>query len=80
MQPLMTAWKAACGAAGAVTMVVPPGTYYLGPVQFHGPCKASTLTFQLQASRCQLSMSTYYELAGRARACSYQSSLLTWGM
>nr|CAB3482691.1 unnamed protein product [Digitaria exilis] len=48
---LMTAWKAACGAAGAVTMVVPPGTYYIGPVQFHGPCKASTLTFQLQASR-----------------------------
>lgn len=51
LQPLMTAWKAACGVAGAVTMVVPPGTYYLGPVQFHGPCKASTLTFQLQASR-----------------------------
>nr|CAB3480698.1 unnamed protein product [Digitaria exilis] len=48
---LMTAWKAACGAAGAVTMVVPPGTYYIGPVQFHGPCKSSTLTFQLQASR-----------------------------
>jgi galacturan 1,4-alpha-galacturonidase len=46
----MAAWKAACGSAGAATMVVPPGTYYIGPVQFHGPCKASTLTFQLQAS------------------------------
>ena len=50
VQPLMSAWKAACGSAGAVTLVVPPGTYYIGPVQFHGPCKASTLTFQLQAS------------------------------
>jgi hypothetical protein len=28
-----------------------PGTYYIGSVQFqHGPCNASTLTFQLQAS------------------------------
>ncbi|CAO2201349.1 unnamed protein product [Urochloa humidicola] len=47
-KPLMSAWKAACAAAGAVTLVVPAGTYYIGPVQFHGPCKASTLTFQLQ--------------------------------
>ncbi|EES13732.1 hypothetical protein BDA96_07G119300 [Sorghum bicolor] len=49
-KPLMAAWKAACGSAGAVTMVVTPGTYYIGPVQFHGPCKASSLTFQLQGS------------------------------
>uniref|UniRef100_A0A804NQ80 Pectin lyase-like superfamily protein n=1 Tax=Zea mays TaxID=4577 RepID=A0A804NQ80_MAIZE len=49
-KPLMAAWKAACGSAGAVTMVVAPGTYYIGPVQFHGPCKASTLTFQLQGT------------------------------
>ncbi|CAO2187805.1 unnamed protein product [Urochloa humidicola] len=47
-KPLMSAWKAACAAVGAVTLVVPAGTYYIGPVQFHGPCKASTLTFQLQ--------------------------------
>ena len=47
----MTTWKAACGTAGAVTMLVPAGIYHIGPVQFHGPCKASTLTFQLQASR-----------------------------
>ncbi|CAL4965974.1 unnamed protein product [Urochloa decumbens] len=49
-KPLMSAWKAACAAAGAVTLVVPAGTYYIGPVQFHGPCKASTLTFQLQGT------------------------------
>ena len=52
-QPLMAAWKAACAAAGAVTLVLPPGTYYIGPVQFHGPCyKATTITFLLQASSC----------------------------
>ncbi|CAL4886203.1 unnamed protein product [Urochloa decumbens] len=49
-KPLMLAWRAACAAAGAVTLVVPAGTYYIGPVQFHGPCKASTLTFQLQGT------------------------------
>ena len=51
MQALMTAWKAACAATGAVTLVLPPGTYYIGPVQFHGPCsKATTMTFLMQAS------------------------------
>ncbi|CAO1943013.1 unnamed protein product [Urochloa humidicola] len=49
-KPLMSAWKATCAAAGAVTLVAPAGTYYIGPVQFHGPCKASTLTFQLQGT------------------------------
>ncbi|CAO2183735.1 unnamed protein product [Urochloa humidicola] len=49
-KPMMSAWKAACAVAGAVTLVVPAGTYYIGPVQFHGPCKASTLTFQLQGT------------------------------
>jgi hypothetical protein len=46
----MAAWKVACGAAGTVTLTIPPGTYYIGPTQFHGPCKASALTFMLQAS------------------------------
>ena len=69
LQPLMAAWKAACGSAGAVTMVVTPGTYYIGPVQFHGPCKASTLTFQLQASQLHilrsLPIAANHELTGR---------------
>ncbi|KAG2583052.1 hypothetical protein PVAP13_6KG145600 [Panicum virgatum] len=49
-KPLMTTWKTACGTAGAVTVVVPAGIYHIGPVQFHGPCKASTITFQLQGT------------------------------
>ncbi|KAM0877100.1 hypothetical protein ACQ4PT_035746 [Festuca glaucescens] len=47
---LMAAWKVACAAAGMVTLMIPPGTYYIGPTQFHGPCKASALTFLLQGT------------------------------
>uniref|UniRef100_A0ACD5X5M1 Uncharacterized protein n=1 Tax=Avena sativa TaxID=4498 RepID=A0ACD5X5M1_AVESA len=47
---LMAAWKVACGASGTVTLMIPPGTYYIGPTQFHGPCKASALTFLLQGT------------------------------
>ncbi|CAM0877400.1 unnamed protein product [Alopecurus aequalis] len=47
---LMAAWKVACGAPGTVTFMIPPGTYYIGPTQFHGPCKASSLTFLLQGT------------------------------
>lgn len=47
---LMAAWKAACGASGTVTLLIPPGTYYIGPTQFHGPCKASAITFLLQGT------------------------------
>ena len=47
---LMAAWKAACGAYGTVTLLIPPGTYYIGPTQFHGPCRASAITFLLQGT------------------------------
>ncbi|CAO2165264.1 unnamed protein product [Urochloa humidicola] len=30
-KPLMSAWKVACAVAGTVTLVVPAGTYYIGP-------------------------------------------------
>ncbi|KAK1692119.1 hypothetical protein QYE76_008816 [Lolium multiflorum] len=41
---LMAAWKVACAAARTVTLMIPPGTYYIGP------CKASALTFLLQGT------------------------------
>uniref|UniRef100_A0A453D088 Exopolygalacturonase n=1 Tax=Aegilops tauschii subsp. strangulata TaxID=200361 RepID=A0A453D088_AEGTS len=50
VQALMAAWKAACGASGTVTLLIPPGTYYIGPTKFHGPCKASAITFLLQGT------------------------------
>ena len=51
----MTARKAACGSAGALgddgAVSGDVLVYYIGSVQFQrGPCNASTLTFQLQAS------------------------------
>ncbi|KAJ0988123.1 hypothetical protein J5N97_006479 [Dioscorea zingiberensis] len=47
----LDAWRAACGAAGSVKLIVPPGTYFLGPVRFIGPCKnVKTLTMQMQGT------------------------------
>ncbi|KAG6719260.1 hypothetical protein I3842_04G193300 [Carya illinoinensis] len=37
--PLTNAWKDACATAGQSKVVVPAGTYRLGPVQLNGPCK-----------------------------------------
>ncbi|XP_040994254.1 polygalacturonase-like [Juglans microcarpa x Juglans regia] len=37
--PLTNAWKDACATPGQSTVVVPAGTYRLGPVQLNGPCK-----------------------------------------
>lgn len=63
----MAAWKVACAAAGTVTLQVPPGTYYMGPTQFHGPCQASSLTFLLQASKHSCSC---WCRRARSRACA----------
>ncbi|KAJ4963749.1 hypothetical protein NE237_023688 [Protea cynaroides] len=43
------AWKAACGSSGTVKLVVPKGTFLLGPVKFVGPCKTvDSITVQMQ--------------------------------
>lgn len=34
----MNAWRAACSSSGDASLVIPQGTYYLGPVKFTGPC------------------------------------------
>ncbi|KAF3341755.1 exopolygalacturonase [Carex littledalei] len=50
-QAFMKAWKAACASSGDVTVVIPQGTYYLGPVKFTGPCKnVHTITVNLQGT------------------------------
>ncbi|KAG2684393.1 hypothetical protein I3760_10G075100 [Carya illinoinensis] len=38
--PLTNAWKDACATQGGSKVVVPAGTYRLGPVQLNGPCKS----------------------------------------
>ncbi|KAK9286629.1 hypothetical protein L1049_015029 [Liquidambar formosana] len=45
------AWKEACGSTGAVNLLIPEGTYVIGPIKFAGPCKnVSSLTVQMKAS------------------------------
>lgn len=36
---LLNAWKDACNAVGGSKLVIPKGTYMLGPVKFSGPCQ-----------------------------------------
>ncbi|XP_078441270.1 pectin lyase-like superfamily protein [Wolffia australiana] len=48
-QAFMAAWKAACSASGNVRLVVPKGTYLVGPLNFKGPCrKAYSVTVQVK--------------------------------
>ncbi|KAL5698709.1 galacturonan 1,4-alpha-galacturonidase [Ranunculus cassubicifolius] len=43
------AWKAVCGSSGATTLLIPKGTYLIGPISFFGPCEnVDSLTFYLQ--------------------------------
>ncbi|GAV81816.1 Glyco_hydro_28 domain-containing protein, partial [Cephalotus follicularis] len=44
-------WKEACKATGKVNLLIPKGTYLIGPVKFSGPCKnASSIIFHLKAT------------------------------
>lgn len=38
-QAFLAAWKAACNFGGAASLLIPPGTFALGPVNLRGPCK-----------------------------------------
>ncbi|KAF5947086.1 hypothetical protein HYC85_017314 [Camellia sinensis] len=35
----MAAWKKACGFSGTVILLIPKGTYLIGPIKFTGPCE-----------------------------------------
>ncbi|KAK6918764.1 Glycoside hydrolase, family 28 [Dillenia turbinata] len=48
-QALLTAWKAACNSTTASTILIPTGTYMLGPVKLEGLCKAP-LKLQVQGT------------------------------
>lgn len=47
-QALSNAWKAACAAAGTNTVLIPKDMYLLGPVVLGGPCKGTTIGFQIE--------------------------------
>ncbi|PSS12155.1 Exopolygalacturonase, partial [Actinidia chinensis var. chinensis] len=43
------AWKEACGFKGTVILLIPKGTYLIGPIKFTGPCKnVSSLVVQMK--------------------------------
>lgn len=45
----MSAWKEACASPQPSQLVIPGGTYMVGPVTFQGPCKAP-ITIQSQGN------------------------------
>ncbi|KAF9611169.1 hypothetical protein IFM89_027327 [Coptis chinensis] len=50
-QAFTLAWKSTCESTGDVSLLIPKGTYSIGPIQFLGPCKSlNSLTIQMQAS------------------------------
>lgn len=38
LQAVLDAWGAACGSKGRSRVVIPRGTYLIGPMNFQGPC------------------------------------------
>lgn len=48
-QAIMSAWKEACASPQPSQIVIPGGTYMVGPVTFQGPCKAP-ITIQSQGN------------------------------
>lgn len=46
-RPLLKAWAAACGSAGAATIIVPEGRFLVGRADFTGPCKSKSINIQV---------------------------------
>ncbi|KAJ4839196.1 hypothetical protein Tsubulata_023145 [Turnera subulata] len=47
VEAFMQTWIAACGSSAPAKVVVPAGTFLLGPAVFQGPCKVP-ITFEVQ--------------------------------
>lgn len=51
IQGFLKTWAAACASQGQAKIVVPKGSYLLGPIHFEGPCKGVTsLVFDLEGT------------------------------
>ncbi|KAF3789071.1 Polygalacturonase, partial [Nymphaea thermarum] len=47
----LAAWNETCGSTGNPTLLIPSGkTYLVGPVTFSGPCKADSITVQVDGT------------------------------
>ncbi|KAL3731028.1 hypothetical protein ACJRO7_027971 [Eucalyptus globulus] len=60
------AWNEACRSTGRVNLLIPKGTYLLGPVRFAGPCTdVSSLTIKVQGHlKASTNLSQYGSDAG----------------
>ncbi|XP_062227642.1 exopolygalacturonase-like [Phragmites australis] len=47
---LTEAWASACAKTGAQKILIPKGDYLTGALNFTGPCKASSITFQVDGN------------------------------
>ncbi|KAF5750993.1 hypothetical protein HS088_TW02G00003 [Tripterygium wilfordii] len=73
----IAAWKEACKATGKVYLVIPKGTYLIGPVRFAGPCRnVSSLTIRLKATA---NLSSYEFNAGWVEFAWLEGLTLTGG-
>lgn len=46
------AWQTACNARGNVILLIPKGTYLVGPLRFKGPCReVSSLTVLMEVNK-----------------------------
>ncbi|XP_008788254.2 polygalacturonase-like [Phoenix dactylifera] len=46
----ISAWTAACRSPNPATIHVPRGSFLIGPVTFHGPCRSSRITIQIDGT------------------------------
>ncbi|KAJ4966878.1 hypothetical protein NE237_018727 [Protea cynaroides] len=49
-QALTNAWKDACGSKVGSTVLIPKGTYFMGPVLLVGPCRTASIEFRIEGT------------------------------
>ncbi|KAK6253175.1 hypothetical protein QUC31_014895 [Theobroma cacao] len=75
------AWKKACQATGEVDLVIPRGTYLVGPVKFAGPCtNVSKITVRVKGYlKATTNLSKYGHSAGWVEFKWVEGLILTGG-
>ncbi|XP_048135033.1 exopolygalacturonase-like [Rhodamnia argentea] len=75
------AWNEACGSTGRVNLLIPKGTYLLGPLRFAGPCpNVSSLTVTVKGHlKASTNLSQYRSDAGWVEFGWVEGLILTGG-
>ncbi|KAK9937350.1 hypothetical protein M0R45_014147 [Rubus argutus] len=59
------AWKEACQSKGRVHLIIPRGTYMVGPLRFSGPCQnVSSLSLRVKGYLKATTVLSKYEFGG----------------